>query len=431
MFQNVKKIPLKHIQLPLYQILIISIIIHYFLFSSMQDSFNQSPLVNFTMKMILEGEKQINTDSMVKIASILEDFVSGKIIMKECSLLLFPFIENMEPIERLNDILKLPDIPNNIAIHTNTRSKTRSWSFYEDQKLLAAIHKFGTNDWKNIAMYVGNRTKSQCSQRWYRCLDPRIKKEQWTKNQDDLLISLIAKNGTRNWTAISLDIGNRSDIQCRYRYKQLSKDPDFNERLAEAQKKLEKTVCNNQIELSPRNIETNNVKMMNSYGTISNMGNNECNNGTMNECNNAGNNGIPMNVLTNINTANNPNAQSADPLISGSYICLVNHNQQMPNFAQSNFVPILPMTAPIKPVLPLQFQQPMIQPPSQFPKMSQTQPNLPFQTPNQGQSPIHQPMLLYQQMPNSNLMNVQPSYIVYSSQSQGVPPQQQLCPNKV
>ncbi|OHT03209.1 hypothetical protein TRFO_29523 [Tritrichomonas foetus] len=388
----------------------------------MQEEKNQSPLVNFTMKMILEGETQIKADFIPKITSILQDFVSGKISIKECSVLLYPFLENMEPVERLNDILQLPDIPNSRNVHLNTRSKTRSWSFFEDQKLLAGIHKFGTGDWKNIALYVGNRTKSQCSQRWFRCLDPRIKKEQWTKNQDERLISLIAKNGTRNWTAISFEIGNRSDIQCRYRYKQLLKDPDFLEKLAEAQEKLEKV---GKISLAPRKIDSTH-EMMNSYGQ------NAVNHTGINI--NSSKNVMEMNVINDLNRNNCSNPQNSNLLIPSSHFCLINNNQKIPNFTQTNFPPIIQMatqTTALKPgfqnKIPLQFPQTM-QPPTQFPKMPPIQQNQQIQSAFQNQThiPMKQPMLLYQQMPNANLMNIQPSPIVYSSPTAGVtPPLQQ------
>jgi hypothetical protein len=109
-------------------------------------------------------------------------------------------------------------------------SKTHPWTPYEDQRLFAAVHRFGLHDWHAAAAFVGNgRSKSQCSQRWARGLDPRIDKAAWSGREDSHLLELIAKHGEGNWSVISREIGTRSDVQCRYRYTQLRKQRTFPE----------------------------------------------------------------------------------------------------------------------------------------------------------------------------------------------------------
>jgi hypothetical protein len=107
-------------------------------------------------------------------------------------------------------------------------AKTRPWTPYEDQRLLAGIHRFGLQDWPAVSLFVGNdRTKAQCSQRWGRGLDPKISKDQWTSEQDQQLLELVALHGEGNWMKISTELGTRCDVQCRYRYKQLQKRDEF------------------------------------------------------------------------------------------------------------------------------------------------------------------------------------------------------------
>jgi hypothetical protein len=102
------------------------------------------------------------------------------------------------------------------------RKRTRSWTDYENQRLLAGIHRFGTDDWLSVATFVGNgRTRSQCSQRWVRGLDPRISKERWSRDEEEMLDRLVVKYGTKSWTKIASEIGNRSDVQCRYHFNQM------------------------------------------------------------------------------------------------------------------------------------------------------------------------------------------------------------------
>lgn len=108
---------------------------------------------------------------------------------------------------------------------SKSRKKIHSWCPEEDNRLLAGILRHGLDGWSNIATFVGNgRTRAQCSQRWHRGLDPRIKRSNWTKQDEELLLNLIAKHGAKAWMKIAADIGNRSDVQCRYHYLQMSKE---------------------------------------------------------------------------------------------------------------------------------------------------------------------------------------------------------------
>jgi hypothetical protein len=84
--------------------------------------------------------------------------------------------------------------------------------------------------WPVIASFVGNnRTRSQCAQRWRRSLDPRLSKNEWTANEDVQLIGLVSRFGPEGWNYISRKMGNRSDVQCRYRYIQLTRTAKENE----------------------------------------------------------------------------------------------------------------------------------------------------------------------------------------------------------
>ena len=101
----------------------------------------------------------------------------------------------------------------------------QKWSVYEDNRLLAAIYRYGIDNWALISKFVGNnRTRAQCAQRWTRCLNPRICKDTWDQREDALLFQLVGRYGDHSWTKVAEMMGNRSDVQCRYRYSQISKD---------------------------------------------------------------------------------------------------------------------------------------------------------------------------------------------------------------
>jgi hypothetical protein len=59
-------------------------------------------------------------------------------------------------------------------------------------------------------------------QRWSRGLNPSISKSPWSAEEDAKLLTLVTKLGTKSWTRIASDLGKRCDVQCRYRFKQLT-----------------------------------------------------------------------------------------------------------------------------------------------------------------------------------------------------------------
>lgn len=84
--------------------------------------------------------------------------------------------------------------------------------------------RFGLDNWSKVSKFVGNnRTRGQCSQRWSRGLNPSISRVEWNPKEDSMLMNYVKIHGNKRWSKISSLLGNRSDVQCRYRYKQLIK----------------------------------------------------------------------------------------------------------------------------------------------------------------------------------------------------------------
>lgn len=201
-----------------------------------------SPLLEMAMTYISECEKKIPSEQLPMIRETFDQFISGRITYPDCTQKLTPIIGTTQPIDKIDAILRTPENPlppnqmKQMDVSLNQmRAKTRPWTTYEDRRLLAGLHRFGFEDWALIAQFVGNgRSKAQCSQRWTRGLDPKITKDQWSEEQDSKLLQLIAAYGDKSWTKIASQMGNRCDVQCRYRYKQLCKDDDFQEKMAQA-----------------------------------------------------------------------------------------------------------------------------------------------------------------------------------------------------
>ena len=189
-----------------------------------------SPLLEIAISFVNEINRNIDNELMQKIRYYFSDFISGKVSKNFISSFLSSTIHSTQPLDKIEAILSIPNEPlpsiqDGQETKCEKRKKTRTWTQGEDMRLIAAIHRLGYENWSVIAKFVGNgRTRAQCSQRWHRVLDPRISKEQWTAQDDEKLIGLIATHNMKSWTSIAEMMGNRSDVQCRYHYMQLKRE---------------------------------------------------------------------------------------------------------------------------------------------------------------------------------------------------------------
>jgi len=190
-------------------------------------------LVEFGMCMI--DDNDISDSEREKIRNILEQYISSLITYEECSSQLFKFVGKNDPLIRINEILSegtepIPT-PENSENESDSdvpqmRKKTRTWTIEEDIRLLAGVYRYGPDNWKMVAKYLGSgRSRSQCSQRWCRCLNPCISKRTWSEEEDKKLLDLVQRFGTKAWTKVSNLFSNRSDVQCRYHYMQIKSKP--------------------------------------------------------------------------------------------------------------------------------------------------------------------------------------------------------------
>ncbi|KAL3111728.1 hypothetical protein niasHT_011015 [Heterodera trifolii] len=93
------------------------------------------------------------------------------------------------------------------------------WKNTEDEILKAAIMKYGKNQWSRIASLLHRKSAKQCKARWYEWLDPRIKKTEWSREEDEKLLHL-AKIMPTQWRTIAPIVG-RTAAQCLERYEHL------------------------------------------------------------------------------------------------------------------------------------------------------------------------------------------------------------------
>jgi len=77
-----------------------------------------------------------------------------------------------------------------------------AWSDEEDQKLKDLVKKYGPKRWSVIAEKLPGRIGKQCRERWYNHLDPSVKKDWWTPEEDRIIIDYHERNGNQ-WAQIA------------------------------------------------------------------------------------------------------------------------------------------------------------------------------------------------------------------------------------
>jgi hypothetical protein len=161
---------------------------------------------------------------------ILMALIDGKITSEAAKIPLAELFNEAIPLDRINKILNVPDEPLPAAWETSRprgnsqRKNIQPWTDAEDIRLIAGLHRCRDNNWTTVAEFVGNsRTRGQCQQRWKRKLDPHISLGAWTESEEKRLVDLVVKHGVPAWVKIAQELGNRSDVQCRYRYRKMQR----------------------------------------------------------------------------------------------------------------------------------------------------------------------------------------------------------------
>ncbi|XP_031490897.1 uncharacterized protein LOC116257982 isoform X2 [Nymphaea colorata] len=97
------------------------------------------------------------------------------------------------------------------------------WTVEEDKRLKIAVTLFGPGAWKKICGFIPGRTQVQCRERWIHSLDPSLRLDVWTEEEDMKLKAAIAECG-KKWAKVAARIPGRTNGQCRRRWKVLFPD---------------------------------------------------------------------------------------------------------------------------------------------------------------------------------------------------------------
>lgn len=120
-----------------------------------------------------------------------------------------------------NDVDATPVNTPNLVYKTPVKKRKkvekRKFTHGENETLVELTEKYGTSSWGLVANEMKERNPRQCRDRWKHYLSPDVNKDEWSKEEDRLLLEKYQIFG-KKWSKIAIFLPNRSDVQVRNRY---------------------------------------------------------------------------------------------------------------------------------------------------------------------------------------------------------------------
>ena len=91
------------------------------------------------------------------------------------------------------------------------------WTPCEDKLLIEYVKRFGPKKWNDCAEFLKNRTSKQCREHWKNCLDPEIKKGDWTF-EEDLILMVFYSKCKGSWSQLIHYFNDRTENSIKNRF---------------------------------------------------------------------------------------------------------------------------------------------------------------------------------------------------------------------
>jgi hypothetical protein len=92
--------------------------------------------------------------------------------------------------------------------------------------LVIIVSRFKNVTWASVASIMRTRNARQCRERYNNYLAPGLRRDEWTEDEDQLLLKKHAELGPK-WNQISKFFDRRSDIALRNRHMTISRRLTF------------------------------------------------------------------------------------------------------------------------------------------------------------------------------------------------------------
>lgn len=87
--------------------------------------------------------------------------------------------------------------PQHLYVPHPTPPHTHSTLLQEDEAIVALVAKYGSKRWTVVAEHLPGRIGKQCRERWHNHLNPGIKRGEWGREEDETIVRFHRRFGNQ------------------------------------------------------------------------------------------------------------------------------------------------------------------------------------------------------------------------------------------